>query len=230
MAQNDKFLNHFTIDDRIFISKTTKLIEACKCSDNLMISIYHIDEKRFLYYNKKFKENIGDRYISLLHKDCYFWFSMVTISEVFCVKQKFSNFLKNNTNKDALILKYTVINNLGKEMFLKHEISLCKLGRQRLLVNYFFDISGKKQIDRCINPYNKTNRLTVNSGKLKAHISPRENEVLRLIANGFSSKQIADQLFISDHTAITHRKHLIEKFNVKNTAQLIKEASKVMEL
>ncbi len=61
-------------------------------------------------------------------------------------------------------------------------------------------------------------------------ISSREKEVLHLIGEGYSSKQIADMLFISNHTAISHRKNLIEKFQVKNTAQLIKKASKVMEL
>lgn len=58
-------------------------------------------------------------------------------------------------------------------------------------------------------------------------VSCREMEVLRLIANGYSAKQIADKLYISEHTAINHRKNLIEKFHVKNTAELIKDASKV---
>ncbi len=58
-------------------------------------------------------------------------------------------------------------------------------------------------------------------------ITPRELEVLQLIGHGFSAKQIADKLYISIHTAINHRKNLIEKFQVKNTAELILEASKV---
>ncbi|ELR71680.1 LuxR family transcriptional regulator protein [Fulvivirga imtechensis AK7] len=58
-------------------------------------------------------------------------------------------------------------------------------------------------------------------------VSCREMQVLRLIADGYSAKQIADKLYISEHTAINHRKNLIEKFNVKNTAELIKDASKV---
>lgn len=57
-------------------------------------------------------------------------------------------------------------------------------------------------------------------------ISRREKEVLTLLAQGYSSKQIADKLFISDHTTMTHRKNLIQKFKVKNTAELIKEAAK----
>ena len=57
-------------------------------------------------------------------------------------------------------------------------------------------------------------------------ISKREQEVLHLLAQGFSSKEIADKLYISDHTSMTHRKNLIAKYNVRNTAELIKEASK----
>ncbi|RZV54531.1 MAG: LuxR family transcriptional regulator, partial [Flavobacteriaceae bacterium] len=45
-----------------------------------------------------------------------------------------------------------------------------------------------------------------------------------------SSKQIADILYISNHTAISHRKNLIEKFQVKNTAHLVKRAFESMHL
>ncbi|NMM49686.1 hypothetical protein HH304_14860 [Flammeovirgaceae bacterium KN852] len=58
-------------------------------------------------------------------------------------------------------------------------------------------------------------------------VSCRELQVLKLIAHGYSAKQIAHKLYISEHTAINHRKNLIEKFQVKNTAELIKNASKV---
>lgn len=65
----------------------------------------------------------------------------------------------------------------------------------------------------------------LSSTKKDILVSQRELEILRLVAQGFSNKQIAHQLFISVHTAITHRKNLIEKFEVKNTAELIKEAA-----
>ena len=57
-------------------------------------------------------------------------------------------------------------------------------------------------------------------------VTNREKEVLQLIGNGDSSKIIADKLNISETTAITHRKNLIQKLHVKNTAELIKEAVK----
>lgn len=55
-------------------------------------------------------------------------------------------------------------------------------------------------------------------------ISQREKEVLKLIAYENTSKEIAQELYISNHTAITHRKNLIEKLGVKNTAGLVRRA------
>ena len=55
----------------------------------------------------------------------------------------------------------------------------------------------------------------------------KETEVLQLIANGLSTREISEMQFISFNTAETHRKHLLEKFEAKNSAELIKKASKV---
>ena len=57
-------------------------------------------------------------------------------------------------------------------------------------------------------------------------ISRREREVLTLIADGFTNAEIAGKLFISIPTVNTHRKSLLAKFNVGNTAGLIKLAVK----
>lgn len=57
-------------------------------------------------------------------------------------------------------------------------------------------------------------------------ISRREKEVLSLIAEGLTNAEIAEKLFISVPTVNTHRKSLLAKFNVNNTAGLIKWAVK----
>jgi DNA-binding NarL/FixJ family response regulator len=56
---------------------------------------------------------------------------------------------------------------------------------------------------------------------LPAAISPRELEVLRLIAQGYTNTQIAEMLFNSRRTIETHRQSLLEKTGAKNTAMLI---------
>ena len=56
-------------------------------------------------------------------------------------------------------------------------------------------------------------------------ITRREKEVLQLIAAGLTNKEIAEKLFISATTVDTHRNRLLSKFDVKNTANLIRMAA-----
>ncbi len=55
-------------------------------------------------------------------------------------------------------------------------------------------------------------------------LSEREIEVLRLISQEHSNGEIAEKLFISIRTVDTHRRNLLEKLQVKNTAGLVKYA------
>lgn len=55
-------------------------------------------------------------------------------------------------------------------------------------------------------------------------LSPREKEILTLIAREYTAKEIAEELFIGIRTAEKHRYHLIQKLDVKNTAGLVKVA------
>ena len=57
-------------------------------------------------------------------------------------------------------------------------------------------------------------------------LSSREKEVLQLIADGLTNPQIAQKLFLSLHTVDSHRKNILTKFAVNNTAGLIKLAAK----
>ena len=59
-------------------------------------------------------------------------------------------------------------------------------------------------------------------------LTKRELQILRLIAEGKSSKMIAEQCFISLNTVETHRRHLLEKMQVKNSVELIRQAAKIM--
>lgn len=65
------------------------------------------------------------------------------------------------------------------------------------------------------------------SGKKKktdVPLSPREEEVLKLIAQEFSNQEIANKMFISIRTVDTHRRNLLEKLNVRNNVGLTKYA------
>jgi DNA-binding CsgD family transcriptional regulator len=62
------------------------------------------------------------------------------------------------------------------------------------------------------------------------NITPKEKEVLRLLAKGLSSKEIASNLSISAHTVESHRKNLRFKFDAKNSSELIMKASEVINI
>ena len=55
-------------------------------------------------------------------------------------------------------------------------------------------------------------------------LSDREIEIVRMIADELTMKEIADKVFLSEHTVKTHRKNIMAKLEVKNTAGLIKKA------
>jgi DNA-binding CsgD family transcriptional regulator/PAS domain-containing protein len=55
-------------------------------------------------------------------------------------------------------------------------------------------------------------------------LSRRELEIVKLMAEGYSSKLIAEKLFISFHTVNTHRQKIIEKTNTRNTGALVQFA------
>ena len=52
-------------------------------------------------------------------------------------------------------------------------------------------------------------------------LTNREKEILKLLAEGKTSNTIAEELFLSPLTVDTHRKNIIQKFQVKNVAELI---------
>jgi DNA-binding NarL/FixJ family response regulator len=66
----------------------------------------------------------------------------------------------------------------------------------------------------------KTTDITTSSCQ-GLNISEREMEIIKLVAEGHSNKEIADKLFLSTHTVTTHRKNIMNKLGINNTAGLV---------
>jgi DNA-binding NarL/FixJ family response regulator len=62
-------------------------------------------------------------------------------------------------------------------------------------------------------------------------LTPREIQVLELVAAGHSTKQVADKLGIGTRTVESHRVNMLKKMKVSNTAELVKKATdmKILE-
>jgi two-component system response regulator NreC len=62
------------------------------------------------------------------------------------------------------------------------------------------------------------------AGESDKKLSEREIEVLNLVSEGKTTKEIADLLFVSTRTVETHRNNMMKKLQVQNTAELIKKS------
>ncbi len=58
-------------------------------------------------------------------------------------------------------------------------------------------------------------------------LTEREKEILKLLAEGYSSRQIAERLYLTTKTVLNYRRNIMEKLGVENPAQLIKYAIKI---
>ena len=69
-----------------------------------------------------------------------------------------------------------------------------------------------------------TKHVQQESGHQTDDLSEREIEVIRLIAEGLSMKEIGERLFISARTVETHKKNILEKLDLHSTVDLVKYA------
>lgn len=70
-------------------------------------------------------------------------------------------------------------------------------------------------VELCLSDENKSNNKNFEN-----KLSDRETDVLKLLVKGKSNKEIAEELFISIHTVISHRKNITAKLRIKSTAAM----------
>lgn len=115
-----------------------------------------------------------------------------------------------------------VLKNLSKEFEFKVIIlSREHLGRINSLWTEEILIDEEKliisdKIEHLIHQNNKNKKQDKDNNE----ISKRERAVLAMVAQGYTNKEIAEKLFISAHTVITHRKNIVKKLGIKTVSGL----------
>ncbi|HNP23979.1 MAG TPA: response regulator transcription factor [Panacibacter sp.] len=100
---------------------------------------------------------------------------------------------------------------------------------------YLLKSAGKEEIEEAIHAV-VTGRMffsvDINNNAVQTPtddepptLTRREKEILKLIAGGMTNNEIAEKIFVSPYTVDTHRKNLLSKFEVNNTAMLIRKAA-----
>jgi DNA-binding NarL/FixJ family response regulator len=85
----------------------------------------------------------------------------------------------------------------------------------------YFSSSISEIVEGVANPHS-----TLQDGDPLSNLSPREKEILQLIAEEYTSAEIGKMLFITEKTVEKHRTKLMEKLNVRNLAGLVRLAVK----
>lgn len=91
--------------------------------------------------------------------------------------------------------------------------------------DYFLDSSVSHEVvEKLMKSTEKEARVT---DAAYSALTPREQEVMRLLAEGLSSKEIAEKLFISPKTVDNHRANILNKLGLHSTMELVRYAAKL---
>jgi DNA-binding NarL/FixJ family response regulator len=116
------------------------------------------------------------------------------------IKAGANGFLPKDTSKDELIEAITLVYNNEE----------------------YFGSNMSKIIFKSYVNLVKTHK----DGESGISLSEREIEIIKLLSDGLSSKEIGDKLFISSRTVESHKANILSKLNLKNCAEMIKYSIK----
>jgi|GEM_PF-848209 len=213
------------------------------------------ERENLLFLSSQFEIITGYSCQKLKSEGLRFWFSVIHPEDRPAVVNRITMAqyeLAQNAAPPAepLLLEYRIQRGDRRWMWIRELkcIASFRDGRKEHILGCFQDIDQEKQRQTAI--LQEVLRTESCNGLLKvavsyqnepcetgndhrmARASPRitrrEREVLKLVANGQSTKQIAGSLFISENTVETHRRRLLEKFGVSNSTALASEAHRLM--
>jgi DNA-binding CsgD family transcriptional regulator len=218
------------------------LLETFDVVDSGCISIFDLYRRNHIYYSPKYEKMLGwdkrraetdmEYTNSLIHPDDL---PMLLKAAISYIKLGFTIEDVNRKRDYKAIFDYRVIGLEGQ---------FVRIIEQQIPLE--LDRSGNVWLALSMMDLSPENDLSLPfRGRLRNHrtdelfyfppeeglpepsrsLTNREMEILKLIANGLISKEIADKLFISVNTVNTHRQRIIEKLNVSNTYEAIHYAN-----
>ena len=221
-------------------------IEGLKQLDRLLppsstyLMVTNTAEGRYDFVSKNFEyatglnrqlfiENGIRAYLNSIHpEEIQLWLQVVNE----CLQFYLENYTKEQLSR--LEFQYNYRLQVGNGRFLnileKHVNLLCSdEGRPIVGMGHFtvfgdgeaLPIRASIRFLNANNEYETVFHKVYGASLLEEKISPRERDILRLVALGDDNKTIADKLFISSNTVRTHRQNLLNKIEAKNSTDLV---------
>ena len=190
------------------------LVHTCLTEDNCFF-LYDLLLDKCSYFCSSITNILGYDHRKYLNKGFLFFKSIIHPSDFSFFIDEILTLVKSSENKND---KAFIGENSGLKIRIKHrngkwlrtKVFLIFLketdhGMAKILLG-FIEKDCTTQDDYLTTP---------------AFITSREKEVFRYLSVGNSAKMIANKLSISENTVITHRKNLMQKLRVKNSAEMI---------
>jgi len=158
-----------------------------------------------------------------------FWFSKVhpddrrMLGDRIIESLKISKLSFNTPQREPQVLNYRFKKGTGEWMWIQHTVYNLSIDNAGHLDKVLHKLQLLDLFKYPADINEVTYKLSFNNTPLVSTLTERERQVLKLIAEGFSTKMIASQLKISINTVETHRRHLLEKLDAKNSMELIKK-------
>lgn len=136
----------------------------------------------------------------LKSEDNYATGAIIFVEDIIADSKEYLEFLDNSTK----IKSFSIVNCDSEKASLSNQFTI-------------FLYSSPDEIYEQVKDVFKEKELKTDEAE---GLSNREIDVLKLVALGYSNKEIADKLFISTHTVMSHRKNITEKLGIKSISGL----------
>lgn len=239
-----RYLTQFNFDERDLdyskVAKHENALQTLSDIGNSGTGIFDFFKKQMIFYSSNFGKLLG--YHPADYKETgqhFFAGKMHPADAIKCslngvsILKLMSNFSSDEKLNHKMITEYRMQNAHNKYVRLVEQYQVLELdpnGQIWLMLN-IVDISPSQDEAE----ESKSTLLNFKTGqiiamedapKLQYDLTNRETEILKLVKDGFLSKEISDKLSISVHTVNTHRQRFLEKLGASNSMEAVIFASK----
>ena len=210
LLENGKLI--YLADDHELVAQgISTLIQRIEGVD--MVKIFRNGKELFLACYEKNPDLI------FLDYEMPVWDGKITLENLTKEFPKIPIFMLSMLNEKSVIQSCI---NAGAKGFLNKDCSFEELNEAFLSLETD-SVYYSSEVQNAIKGKSNKNAANLN---LKEEISEREMEVLKLLCDGLSPKEIADKIFLSHRTVETHKNNIMQKFEVNSVAKLISIAIK----
>jgi DNA-binding CsgD family transcriptional regulator len=239
-----KFLNQYKYDvdslDYSVVEKHTRALQILSDIGNSGTGIFDFSKKKMIFYSSNFGSLLGYEPSDYQELGQYFFASKIhpddarklSINGVSILKLM-NSFTSDEKLNHKHIYEYRMLNAQNQYVRVIEQYQVLELdptGQVWLMIN-IVDISPSQDIQEDC----RSQLLNFRTGeiinletpqKIEIELTKREIEILRLVRDGFLSKEISGKLEISVHTVNTHRQRFLEKLGANNSMEAVIFASK----